>query len=193
LNFRRTTKFKTVPKVRKTRRFNQESAGFLVRPEGFEPPAFWSVACLRDGDNIFRPCLALFAQPIGPFIYHPLRLFRRRISCSGSSYGSNPKYGFLMRTSNGPSAPAPDALTPAPPQSTPGQSIPHCGAPPPLWDHPPYSQITPASRRYRCYRLRSNTSRKSENNKFLSLVLLRIANNSFSYWLIVFSVLHCSA
>ena len=42
----------------------------MVRPEGFEPPAFWSVACLRDGVGFFQPCLALFVQPVEPLIYH---------------------------------------------------------------------------------------------------------------------------
>ena len=31
-------------KVAKNPPISKKSAGFLVRPEGFEPPAFWSVA-----------------------------------------------------------------------------------------------------------------------------------------------------
>ena len=34
----------------------------LVRHEGFEPPAFWSVACLRGRIRRFRPHLILFVQ-----------------------------------------------------------------------------------------------------------------------------------
>ena len=37
-------KMKPSKKLQKTRRFHSKSAGLLVRPEGFEPPAFWSVA-----------------------------------------------------------------------------------------------------------------------------------------------------
>ena len=59
-----------------------------VRPEGFEPPAFWSVACLWNGDDFFQPCLALFFRLVMSLTSHPLRLFRRKIFCSGSDYGS---------------------------------------------------------------------------------------------------------
>ena len=34
----------SIQKIQENRRFNQESAVFLARREGFEPPAFWSVA-----------------------------------------------------------------------------------------------------------------------------------------------------
>ena len=66
----------------------QRISAVLVRPEGFEPPAFWSVACLRNGDDFFQPCLALFVRLVMSLTSHPLRLFRRKIFCSGSDYGS---------------------------------------------------------------------------------------------------------
>ena len=37
-------KNETFKKVAKNPPISEKSAGFLVRPEGFEPPAFWSVA-----------------------------------------------------------------------------------------------------------------------------------------------------
>ena len=48
--------------------------------------------CLLYGEHS-KPCLALLVQRIESPIYHPLRWFRRGISCSGSSYGSNSPVG----------------------------------------------------------------------------------------------------
>ena len=43
----------------------------LVRLEGFEPPAFWSVACLRVRGKRFLPRLVLFAQNISRLLCCP--------------------------------------------------------------------------------------------------------------------------
>ena len=67
----------------------------LVRPEGFEPPAFWSVACLRVHGKCFLPRLVLFAQDISRLSCCPFRSFHREISCSGSGYGSDGDSGPL--------------------------------------------------------------------------------------------------
>ena len=40
---------------------SKKSAGFLVRPEGFEPPAFWSVGCLTRKSEPFWLRFVLFA------------------------------------------------------------------------------------------------------------------------------------
>ena len=44
-------------KVLEIRRFR----GLLVRREGFEPPAFWSVGCLTGKSELFRLRFVLFA------------------------------------------------------------------------------------------------------------------------------------
>ena len=73
----------------------QRISAVLVRPEGFEPPAFWSVACLRVHGKCFLPRLVLFAQDISRLSCCPFRSFRREISCSGSGYGSDGDSGPL--------------------------------------------------------------------------------------------------
>ena len=42
----------------------QRISAALVRPEGFEPPAFWSVACLKEHSKHFLFHLMLFTQDI---------------------------------------------------------------------------------------------------------------------------------
>ena len=51
----------------------QRISAVLVRPEGFEPPAFWSVACLRVHGKRFLPRLVLFAQNISRLSCCPFR------------------------------------------------------------------------------------------------------------------------
>ena len=58
----------------------EEISGFLVRPEGFEPPAFWSVGCLKAKSESFRLRFVLFATvrsaDIPLFPSGPARFFR---------------------------------------------------------------------------------------------------------------------
>ena len=59
---------------------NQTIRGLLVRREGFEPPAFWSVGCLTRKSEPFRLRFVLFAAarsadfPLFP--PSPARFFR---------------------------------------------------------------------------------------------------------------------
>ena len=59
-----TLKFNHSKKYAKTNKAAeiQRISAALVRPEGFEPPAFWSVACLRNKIEPIHPCLMLFAR-----------------------------------------------------------------------------------------------------------------------------------
>ena len=60
----------------------------LVRPEGFDPPAFWSAACLRKRNRRFPVRLVVSAQDFGTLECCLFHCFRRGISCSGSESGS---------------------------------------------------------------------------------------------------------
>ena len=63
-------------KVLEIRRFR----GLLVRREGFEPPAFWSVGCLKGKSEPFRLRFVLFAAvrsaDLPLFPSRPARFFR---------------------------------------------------------------------------------------------------------------------
>ena len=56
---------------------------FLARREGFEPPAFWSVGCLKHKSKPFRLRFVLFTT-VRPA---DLPLFPSRPACSGSVLG----------------------------------------------------------------------------------------------------------
>ena len=63
-------------KVLEIRRFR----GLLVRREGFEPPAFWSVGCLKGKSELFRLRFVLFttvrSADFPLFSSGPARFFR---------------------------------------------------------------------------------------------------------------------
>ena len=63
-------------KVLEIRRFR----GLLARREGFEPPAFWSVGCLKHKSESFRLRFVLFAAVLSAnfplFPFSPARFFR---------------------------------------------------------------------------------------------------------------------
>ena len=63
-------------KVLEIRRFR----GLLVRREGFEPPAFWSVGCLKGKSESFRLRFVLFttvrSADLPLFPSRPVRFFR---------------------------------------------------------------------------------------------------------------------
>ena len=56
---------------------------FLARREGFEPPAFWSVGCLKHKSESFRLRFVLFAAVRSA----SFPLFPSRLACSGSVLG----------------------------------------------------------------------------------------------------------
>ena len=100
LNFRRIAKIEFVQKAQENRRFNQESAVFLARREGFEPPAFWSVAALKSEEQKFRVLFKLIASGsiAFPGLFHPstpqaiflfwVKLWVRHVSDKSSSQPS---------------------------------------------------------------------------------------------------------
>ena len=70
----------------------------LARREGFEPPAFWSVATLRNEMQAFL----LLSGPIdfGSIFFPTLSVqwFQQDFSCSGSDYGSGIQNGLTGRS-----------------------------------------------------------------------------------------------
>ena len=74
--------------------------GFLARREGFEPPAFWSVGCLKGKSESFRLRFVLFAIirsagfPLFPL--SPARFFRilgqKWVKEESSCFSKNPQY-----------------------------------------------------------------------------------------------------
>ena len=89
LNFEGAARIKAAWKIQKTRRSTKNQRVLLVRPEGFEPPAFWSVAFLRKRNGCFPVRLAVSAQDFVTLEYCLFHCFRGEISCSGSVYGSS--------------------------------------------------------------------------------------------------------
>ena len=73
----------------------QRISAVLVRPEGFELPAFWSVACLRERNGCFPVRLVVSAQDFGTLKCCLFQCFRGEISCSGSDSGSKATHPYL--------------------------------------------------------------------------------------------------
>nr|DAY58896.1 MAG TPA: hypothetical protein [Caudoviricetes sp.] len=76
---------------------------FLARREGFEPPAFWSVGCLKGKSEPFRLRFVLFAA-VRPA---DLPLFPPSPACSGSVLGQKwVRHGAPAPTPTAPRSPS---------------------------------------------------------------------------------------